>query len=61
MKGRKEKGEKKKEKAQRRIACMCLLNLCVELCVCRVSSDRGWGGLDEVDLATVRPISSSAV
>lgn len=26
-----------------------------------VSSDRGWGGVDWVDLATVRPISSSAV
>lgn len=57
MKERKEKGERKG---------MCVVfieRVCRIMCVlCNtVSSDKSRGGVDRVDLATVRPISSSAV
>lgn len=60
----KEKGERKgKREAEKECVYVFIERVCRIMCVlCNtVSSDRGWGGVDWVDLATVRPISSSAV
>lgn len=64
MKGRKEEGERKgKKEAKKECVYVFIERVCRIMCVlCNtVSSDKGWGGVDRVDLATVRPISSSAV
>lgn len=60
----KEKGERKgKREAEKECVYVFIERVCRIMCVlCNtVSSDRGWGEVDWVDLATVRPISSSAV
>lgn len=56
--------EKRKERgAEKECVYVFIERVCRIMCVlCNtVSNDKGWGGVDGVDLATVRPISSSAV
>lgn len=53
----------KERESRRRNVCVFIECVCRIMCVlCNtVSSDKGWGGVHWVDLATVRPISSSVV
>lgn len=63
-KGRKEKAERKgTREAEKEYVYVFIERVCRIMCVLynAVSSDKGWGGVNWVDLATIRPISSSAV
>ena len=54
--GGSKEGKKREERKEKECVYVFIERVCNT-----VSSERGWGGVDWVDLATVRPISSSAV